>query len=173
MNGLGVTICGQPTRQVSGSRWRADSSVVDSDSRTVGCLIRSPRDCRSPTIRPEVASIRPSWPGCWLWNGSRVASWRFPSWISRTRRPGRSVGRCTGRSLEAGGSRPLGSPGSPSKSGPSVGSWRAGADRPSSSWRWTIGPNSASPGSRPPGAWVHLSGPGWSSQSDDRACLRS
>ena len=69
------------------------------------------RGCGSPTIRPDAASIRPSWPGCWPWNGSRVASWRSPSWISRSRRPGRSVGRCTGRSLGAGGSRPPGSPG--------------------------------------------------------------
>ena len=77
---------------------------------------RSPRDCGSPPIRPDAASMRPSWPGCWPWNGSRVASWRSRSWISRSRRPGRSVGRCTGRSLGAGGSRPPGSRGSPSKS---------------------------------------------------------
>ena len=61
------------------------------------------------------------------------------SWLSRTRRPGRSAGRCTGRSLGAGGSRPRDSPGSLSKSGPSVGSWRVGTDRPSSSWRGRSG----------------------------------
>jgi hypothetical protein len=38
-----------------------------------------------------------------------------------------------GRSLGAGGSRPLGSRGGLSRSGPPVGSWRAGIDRPSSS----------------------------------------
>jgi hypothetical protein len=51
------------------------------------------------------------------------------------------VGRCTARSLGIGGSRPLGSLGGPSKSGGSVGSWRVGADRPRSSWRWTVGPS--------------------------------
>ena len=40
---------------------------------------------------PDGASIRPSWPGCWPWNGSRVASSWSPSWISRTRRPVRSA----------------------------------------------------------------------------------
>ena len=34
--------------------------------------------------------------------------------------------------------------------------------RPILSWRWTVGPSSASPGSRPPGAWISWSGPGWS-----------
>ncbi len=122
--------------------------------------------------RPDAASIRPSWPGCWPWNGSRVASWRSPSWISRSRRPGRSVGRCTGRSLGAGGSRPPGSRGGLSKLRRSVGSWRVGADRPISSWRWTVGPSSASPGSRPPGAWMSWSGPGWSPSVGRQAGLR-
>ena len=77
-------------------------------------------------------------------------------------------GRCTGRSLGVGGSRPLGSRGKPSKLRRSVGSWRVGIDRRSSSWRWTIGPSSASPGSRPPGAWMHWNGPGWSPSADAR-----
>ena len=158
---------------VSKLRWRFGSSVADSDARTVGAWTLSPGDCGSPPDLPDAASMRPSWPGCWPCNGSRVASWRSPSWISRSRRPGRSVGRCTGRSLGAGGSRPLGSRGNPSRSGPSVGSWRVGADRPSSSWRWTIGPSSASPGSRPPGAWIHWSGPGWSQLRNGRACRLS
>ena len=106
-------------------------------------------------IRPDAASTRPSWPGCWPWNGSRVASWPFPSWISRGRSPGRSVGRCTGRYPGHGGSRPPGSPGSLSTSGPSVGCLPVGSDRPVSSWRWRVGRISASPDSRPPGAWMN------------------
>ena len=79
----------------------------------------------------------------------------------------------TGRSLGAGGSRPPGSRGSLSKLRRSVGSWRVGTDRPSSSWRWTIGPSSASPGSRPPGAWMSWNGPGWSPSAVCQAGLRS
>ena len=104
-------------------------------------------------------------------------------------RAGPVAGRGTGAGLQAGGLR-LGSPGPggraeasavvradplelvapglpapgeiPPSRGRSVGSWRVGADRPSSSWRWTIGPSSASPGSRPPGAWMNWNGPSWS-----------
>jgi hypothetical protein len=52
----------------------------------------------------------------------QVASRRSLSWISRSRRPARSVGRCTDRSLGAGGSRPPGSRGKPSKLYRSLGS---------------------------------------------------
>ena len=92
---------------------------------------------------------------------------------SGTRRAGQRIGRCTGRSLGLDGSRPPGSPGSPSKSRRSVGSWPVGSDRPNSSWRGTIGPSSASPGSRPPGAWIPWGEPGWSPRSVGRAGLRS
>jgi hypothetical protein len=71
---------------------------------------RSLRDCGSLTTRPDAASMRPSWPGCWPWNGGRVASWLSPSWIYRSRRPGRSVGRCMVRSLGVGGFRTPGLP---------------------------------------------------------------
>ncbi len=142
-----------------------------------GPIVTKPDCARSRNfqrgVRSDRASIRRSWPGCWRWNGSRVASWRSSSWISRTRRPGRNVGRCTGRSLGAGGSRPLDSPGDRSKSERFVGSWRAGADRPSSSWRWTVWPSSASPVSRPPGAWTCWNGPSWSPSAVCQVGLRS
>ena len=86
--------------------------------------------CGSLPTRPDAASFRPSWPGCWPSIGSRVASWRSPSWISRSRKSGRSVGRCMVRSLGVGGSRPPDSRGGLFKLHPSVGSWRVGAGRP-------------------------------------------
>jgi hypothetical protein len=154
---------------VSALLWLLGFSVVGSDHQTVGALTRLPRVCGSPPDRPDAVSIRPSWPGCWRWNVSRVASWRSLSWISRSRRPVRSVGRCMGRFLGAGGSRPPGSRESHSKLRRSVGSWRDGGDRPISSWHWRIGPSSASPGSRPPEAWMSCNGPGWSPSIERQA----
>jgi hypothetical protein len=103
----------------------------------------SPGGCGSPRSPPDAASVRRSWPGCSPSPGNRVVSCRSPSRIPRGRTPGRRIGRCMGRSLGLGGSRPPGSSGSPSKSRRSVGSWRVGSDRPVSSWRWAIGPSSA------------------------------
>jgi hypothetical protein len=149
--------------------------------------------CQTPAFRPAAQAIRYAPIGCLNVRrnspnlqpanemrvsrsprppGSRVASWRSLSWISRSRSPGRTVGRCTGRSLGYGGSRPPGSPGSPSKLRRSVGSWRVGIDPRISSWRWTIGPSWASPGSRPPGSWMSWSGPGWSLSIRRQAGLR-
>ena len=73
----------------------------------------------------------------------------------------------------AGGSRPPGSLGSPSKLGPSVGCLPVGSDRPISSWRWRVGRISASPGSRPPGAWMSWNGPSWSPSAGRQAGPRS
>ena len=147
---------------VSRLPWSVDFSALDSDGRTVGAWIRSPGGCGSPPDRADAVSMWPSWTGCWPWNGSRIVSWRSPSWVSRSRMPGRSVGRCTVRSLGVGGSRPPGIRGGLSKLRRSVGSWRVGSDRPNSRWRWKVGPSSASPDSRPPVAWMSWSGPGWS-----------
>ena len=147
---------------VSALLWPLGFAVVDSNGRTVGAWMRSPGGCGSPLNRPDAASMRPSWPGCWPWNGSRVASCGSPSWISRSRRPGRSVGRCMVLSLGVGGSWSPDSLESHSWLLRSVGYWRVGGDRPISSWHWGVGPSSASPGSRPPGAWMSWSGQGWS-----------
>jgi hypothetical protein len=154
---------------VSRLLWPVGFSVVASDRPTVGAWMTSPRGCGSPSDRPDAVSMRPNWPGCWPWNGSRVASWRSLSWISLSRRPGRSVGHCMGRFLGAGGSRPPDSRGGLSKLRRSVGSWRVGGDRPISSWRWRVGLSSDSPGSPPPGALMSWNGPGWSLWVDDRA----
>jgi hypothetical protein len=93
-------------------RWPLGFSVIGSDSRTVGAWTRLPRDCGSPVDRSDAVSMRPSWPGWWPWNGSRVASWRSLCWIAKSRRPGRSVGRCMDLSLGVGRSRPPRSRGS-------------------------------------------------------------
>jgi DNA polymerase I len=87
---------------------------------------------------------------------------RLRSDTSIVRWPDRGVGRCRVRFLGVGGSRPPGSPGGLSKLRPSIGSWRVGTGRLILSWRLMIGPSSASPDSRPPGAWVSWSGPSWS-----------
>jgi hypothetical protein len=157
---------------VPGLRWLLDFSVAGSDRKTVEAWTPLPTGCGSQADRPNAASIRPSWPGCWPSNGSQVASWRSPSWISRSRRPGRSVGHCTVRFLGVGGSRPLSSRGGLSKLRRSVGSWRVGADRLISSSRWTVGSISASPGSRPSGVWMSWSGPGWSPSVGRQVGLR-
>ena len=52
------------------SRWLIDSIGAGSGSNAVGIVgacRMSPRGCGSPTIRPDAASTRPSWPDCWLW----------------------------------------------------------------------------------------------------------
>jgi hypothetical protein len=155
---------------VSALRWHVGFSVVGSDGRTVGALMRSPKGCGSPPDRPDAVSVWPSLPSCWPWNGSRVASYRSLSWISR--RPDRSVGRCMVRDFGAGGSRPPDSPVSHSNWHGSVGSWRVGRDRPISSCRWRVGTSSASRGSRPPGVWMSWSGTGWSMSIGRRVGLR-
>ncbi len=91
-------------------RWRLGFPVVASGWRTVEAWTPSQGGCGSPSNLPDAAFMRPTWPGCWPWNGSPVVSWRSLSWISRSRRPGRSVGRCMVRSLGAGFSAPGESP---------------------------------------------------------------
>jgi hypothetical protein len=132
-----------------------------------------PEVCGSPSDRLDADSMRPSWRGCWPWSGSRVASWPFPSWISRSRTPGQTAGRCMGRSLGVGGSPLLGSPGSLSTLEPSVGCLPVGRDRPISSWRWAVGRISASRVLQSPGALMNWSGPGWSLSAGRQAGLRS